>query len=157
MNKQHLLKVATVIALLIAIAWAIYEPTFEPVITSITLAIAVIGLFAQKQVKEKQAQPIENTITIDAKNYPGAKKSEVKLSYDSRIKLWELLEYASDCVIEAVPSNYGKLWVYKNAESGEVLNTLGSYAREKGFLEEEAKSLLHIGLGPATKLDIVKL
>jgi len=163
MDGEMIIKTGSVIAALLAVLWAIVAPGFEPIITSVTLIVAAVALFVHKPKPEsdRHIDDSENNkkiekIVFEAKTFPGATKESTTINYDSRIKLWELLEYAADIVPKATPSNYGKEWVYQNAETGEIYTNLGSFAREKGYLEEEATSLLHIGLGPETTLKIVK-
>ena len=50
------IKVATGIALVFPIAWLVYQPGFEPVITVITLSIALAGLFVDRPLSEDDAK-----------------------------------------------------------------------------------------------------
>jgi len=46
-------KIILIIALVLALAWLVYKPDFEPAITSLTIFISVIGVFVTNKVKAK--------------------------------------------------------------------------------------------------------
>ena len=157
MKIRLIIKIATAIALLFAIAWAIFEPSFEPVITSITLSAALVGLFFDRSSSENQVEESEGLLVIDGSQFLGVSNSIKKLPFDERLKVWELLEIIQSLVPEAMPSNFGNTWKLKDLSSNNYIHGLAAFSREKGFLEEEARSLSHIGVNKNTTLQIQKI
>lgn len=113
----------------------------------------------KQHVSEQIGRAVEEAdgfVAINGSNYSGGTKTIKKFPYDPRIKVWELLEIIEEYLPDAVASEYEKTWLLKNTHSGVTIMGLGAFVREKGYLEEEARTLQHIGIGPNTTLEVVK-
>ena len=152
-----------VVAAVFGLMWAIdpngpYEPiTFLSLLIGGTVVDLARRLLPHKQIEFNTASQSESYIAIDGSNYPGGNMALKSISYDPRIKVWELLELIEEYFPQAVPAEYDKSWVLRYAHGGGNVNGLGAYIREKGYLEEEARTIQHIGIGPNTTLQITKI
>jgi hypothetical protein len=79
MNFKLSIKIATGVALIFAFALTIFEPSFEPLITSLTLAIALAILFFEKRVSELPYHIKDSQLVIDGSPFLGNSSSMKKL------------------------------------------------------------------------------
>ncbi len=136
--------------------WLIFEPGFEPAITSIVIVAAIVKLFwkeaSNHQVKS-EATPLY--LAIDAHLHPDARTKFWARHYNGKITLEELLEIINGLIPKATPITYGSQWILRDSVSNKELTELmSSHDAQQLRNKYYDRPIDQLGVGPNTTLQI---